>query len=50
MANQVALTRKNVMFLGLPRYAKDKSTPSLVRQDEDGNGSKKYGQCCLFHH
>ncbi|MBK0003775.1 L-dopachrome tautomerase-related protein [Erwinia sp. S38] len=36
MANQVALTRDNVMFLGLPRYAKDKSTPSLARCDASG--------------
>lgn len=36
MANQVALTRDNVMFLGLPRYARDKPTPSLVRRDTNG--------------
>lgn len=36
MANQVALTRENVLFLGLPRYAKDKPTPSLARREADG--------------
>ncbi len=36
MANQVALTRDNLLFLGLPRYAKDKPTPSLARRDTDG--------------
>ncbi|WP_313683176.1 L-dopachrome tautomerase-related protein [Pantoea sp.] len=36
MANQVALTRNNLLFLGLPRYAKDKPTPSLARRESDG--------------
>lgn len=36
MANQVALTSDNVLFLGLPRYARDKPTPSLARRDPDG--------------
>ena len=36
MANQVALTSDNLLFLGLPRYAKDKPTPSLVRREMDG--------------
>ncbi|ERK16118.1 hypothetical protein L579_4394 [Pantoea sp. AS-PWVM4] len=37
MANQVALTRGNLLFLGLPRYAKDKPTPSLARREADGS-------------
>lgn len=36
MANQVALTRHNTLFLGLPRYAADKPTPSLARLESDG--------------
>ncbi|WP_347558216.1 hypothetical protein [Robbsia sp. KACC 23696] len=36
MANQVALTRNNTLFLGLPRYARDTATPSLARRDRDG--------------
>lgn len=36
MANQVALTRNNQLFLGLPRYAADKPTPSLARRKVDG--------------
>jgi Major royal jelly protein len=37
MANQVALTSDNVLFLGLPRYAQDKPTPSLARREPDGS-------------
>ncbi|KEA51434.1 hypothetical protein DT73_18955 [Mangrovibacter sp. MFB070] len=37
MVNQVALTSKNQVFLGAPRYARNKSTPSLVRQEKDGS-------------
>ncbi|MFT4112344.1 L-dopachrome tautomerase-related protein [Silvibacterium sp.] len=37
MANQVALTSDNVLFLGLPRYAHDKPTPSLARRQPDGS-------------
>lgn len=36
MANQVALTRHSTLFLGLPRYAADKPTPSLARLESDG--------------
>ena len=36
MANQVALTSKNVLFLGLPRYARDKPTPSLAKRNASG--------------
>jgi hypothetical protein len=36
MANQVALTSDNILFLGLPRYTRDQSTPSLVRREADG--------------
>ncbi|QGZ63324.1 L-dopachrome tautomerase-related protein [Paraburkholderia acidisoli] len=36
MANQVALTSQNVMFLGCPRYAHDTPTPSLARREPDG--------------
>ncbi|MDR5761268.1 L-dopachrome tautomerase-related protein [Caballeronia sp. LZ035] len=36
MANQVALTRSNWLFLGLPRYARDTPTPSLARREPDG--------------
>jgi hypothetical protein len=37
MADQVALTSENTMFLGLPRYASDKPTPSLARREADGS-------------
>jgi len=37
MANQVALTTTNELFLGLPRYAADKPTPSLARREPDGD-------------
>jgi hypothetical protein len=37
MANQVALTSRDVLFLGLPRYAHDKPTPSLARREADGS-------------
>lgn len=36
MANQVALTSKNVMFLGLPRFPGHETTPSVVRRQPDG--------------
>ena len=36
MANQVALTRSNLLFLGLPRYARDKPTPSIARRESGG--------------
>lgn len=36
MANQVALTSDNRLFLGLPRYSPDKPTPSLARREQDG--------------
>lgn len=36
MANQVALTSNNQLFLGLPRYARDKPTPSLAKRDSTG--------------
>ncbi|OBR53129.1 twin-arginine translocation signal domain-containing protein [Paraburkholderia tropica] len=36
MANQVALTSDGVLFLGLPRYAADKPTPSIARRAADG--------------
>lgn len=36
MINQVALTRDNRVFLGAPRYAKEKTTPSLIRREADG--------------
>jgi hypothetical protein len=36
MANQVALTGKKQLFLGLPRYAKDKPTPSLAKRSARG--------------
>lgn len=36
MANQVAVTSTNVLFLGLPRYAREKDTPSLARREADG--------------
>ncbi|MGK3123848.1 L-dopachrome tautomerase-related protein [Candidatus Pantoea formicae] len=37
MANQVAITRHNRLFLGLPRYSAEYATPSLARQAEDGS-------------
>ncbi|QCP62367.1 SMP-30/gluconolactonase/LRE family protein [Pantoea sp. SO10] len=37
MANQVAITRNNRLFLGLPRYSAEYSTPSLARLAEDGS-------------
>jgi hypothetical protein len=37
MANQVALTSNDVLFLGLPRYARDRPTPSLARREPDGS-------------
>lgn len=37
MANQVALTSNNTLFLGLPRYSPDKATPSLARREQDGS-------------
>ncbi|CAG9194826.1 conserved hypothetical protein [Paraburkholderia sabiae] len=37
MANQVAVTRDNILFLGLPRYARDQPTPSLARREADGS-------------
>lgn len=37
MANQVALTSANLLFLGLPRYARDKPTPSVARRAPDGS-------------
>ncbi|MFJ5162354.1 SMP-30/gluconolactonase/LRE family protein [Pantoea sp. NPDC088449] len=37
MANQVAITRNNRLFLGLPRYSAEFSTPSLARQAADGS-------------
>jgi Major royal jelly protein len=36
MANQVALTSKNVLFLGLPRYPDHDVTPSVARREPDG--------------
>lgn len=36
MANQVALTSKNVLFLGCPRYTPNETTPSLARRDSTG--------------
>lgn len=36
MANQVALTSDNRLFLGLPRYAIDKPSPALGRREADG--------------
>lgn len=36
MANQVALTSNNVMFLGCPRYTPSEDTPALVRRDAAG--------------
>ncbi|WP_246792395.1 SMP-30/gluconolactonase/LRE family protein [Burkholderia perseverans] len=36
MANQVALTHDDLLFLGLPRYARDRPTPSLARRAADG--------------
>lgn len=36
MINQVAVTSDKLLFLGAPRYARDKSTPSLIRRDPDG--------------
>jgi sugar lactone lactonase YvrE len=36
MANQVALTSNNVMFLGCPRYTPAEDTPALVRRDDAG--------------
>ncbi len=36
MANQVALTSGNVMFLGCPRYTPSEDTPALVRRDSAG--------------
>ena len=39
MANQVALTSKNVMFLGCPRSNASQQTPSLARRNEDGTMS-----------
>lgn len=37
MANQVAITRNHRLFLGLPRYSAEYSTPSLARRAEDGS-------------
>lgn len=37
MANQVALTSQNVLFLGCPRYTPKENTPALARRDADGN-------------
>jgi hypothetical protein len=37
MANQGALTRDNILFLGLPRYARDQTMPSLARRLADGS-------------
>lgn len=37
MANQVVLTGDDLLFLGLPRYAPDKPTPSLARREADGS-------------
>ncbi|WP_217696695.1 L-dopachrome tautomerase-related protein [Mycobacterium sp. GA-1841] len=36
MANQVALTSDNIMFLGLPRYARQTPTPSMARREPGG--------------
>ncbi|WP_322007623.1 L-dopachrome tautomerase-related protein [Paraburkholderia tropica] len=36
MANQVALTSDGKLFLGLPRYASEKPTPSIARRAADG--------------
>lgn len=36
MANQVALTSNNEMFLGCPRYTPSEDTPALVRRDAAG--------------
>ena len=36
MANQVALTSDGALFLGLPRYARYRPTPSLARREADG--------------
>ena len=37
MANQVAVTRNKLLFLGLPRYSAEFATPSLARQAQDGS-------------
>ncbi|AYD03949.1 hypothetical protein NCHU2750_45680 (plasmid) [Neorhizobium sp. NCHU2750] len=36
MANQVALTSKNMLFLGCPRYTPKEDTPALARRDQNG--------------
>ena len=36
MANQVAVTSDGTLFLGLPRYAKDKASPALAKREADG--------------
>lgn len=36
MANQVAITRQQRLFLGLPRYSSEHPTPSLARQSKEG--------------
>jgi sugar lactone lactonase YvrE len=36
MANQVALTSKNILFLGCPRYTAKEATPCLARRNADG--------------
>ncbi|WP_250503935.1 hypothetical protein [Caballeronia sp. AZ7_KS35] len=37
MANQVALTSCNLLFLGLPRYAREIPTPSIARREANGS-------------
>ncbi|SEG72546.1 Major royal jelly protein [Actinacidiphila yanglinensis] len=37
MANQVALTRANTLFLGLPRFPGHETTPSVARRESDGS-------------
>ncbi|NTH49194.1 hypothetical protein G6K98_31630 [Agrobacterium rhizogenes] len=37
MANQVALTSRNVMFLGLPRFPGHEETPSVAKRQSDGS-------------
>jgi sugar lactone lactonase YvrE len=36
MANQVALTSRNSLFLGMPRFPGHEDTPSVGRRDRDG--------------
>ncbi|BBA95536.1 putative gluconolactonase [Actinacidiphila reveromycinica] len=36
MANQVALTSTNTLFLGLPRFPGHETTPSVARREPDG--------------